>query len=82
MAVSMNIIDELQWRALTHQCTDLAAVTKELESSTVLYAGFDPTSDSLHNCEEWRARNGAERGMGPAERGMGPASYLWGWLSF
>ena len=48
MAVSMNIIDELQWRALTHQCTDLAAVTKELESSTVLYAGFDPTSDSLH----------------------------------
>ena len=48
MAVSMNIIDELQWRALTHQCTDLASVTKELESSTVLYAGFDPTSDSLH----------------------------------
>ena len=48
MAVSMSIIDELQWRALTHQCTDLAAVTKELETSTVLYAGFDPTSDSLH----------------------------------
>jgi tyrosyl-tRNA synthetase len=48
MAISMSIIDELQWRALTHQCTDLAAVTKELESSTVLYAGFDPTSDSLH----------------------------------
>ncbi len=48
MSVSMNIIEELGWRALTHQCTDLAAVTKELESSTVLYAGFDPTSDSLH----------------------------------
>ncbi len=48
MAVATNIIEELQWRALTHQCTDLAAVTKELESSTVLYAGFDPTSDSLH----------------------------------
>ena len=48
MAVSMSIIDELQWRALTHQCTDMAAVTKELETSTVLYAGFDPTSDSLH----------------------------------
>lgn len=44
----MNIIDELHWRALTHQCTDLAGVTTELESSTVLYAGFDPTSDSLH----------------------------------
>lgn len=48
MAVSMSIIDELHWRALTHQCTDLAGVTTELESSTVLYAGFDPTSDSLH----------------------------------
>ena len=48
MAVSKNIIEELQWRALTHQCTDLEAVTKELESSTVVYAGFDPTSDSLH----------------------------------
>ena len=48
MAVSKNIIEELQWRALTHQCTDLAAVTKELESKTVVYAGFDPTSDSLH----------------------------------
>ena len=48
MAVSKNIIEELQWRTLTHQCTDLEAVTKELESSTVVYAGFDPTSDSLH----------------------------------
>ena len=48
MAVSINIIEELQWRTLTHQCTDLEAVTKELESSTVVYAGFDPTSDSLH----------------------------------
>ncbi len=48
MSVSTSIIEELGWRALTHQCTDLASVTKELESSTVLYAGFDPTSDSLH----------------------------------
>ncbi len=48
MTATMNIIEELQWRTLMHQCTDLAAVTKELETSTVLYAGFDPTSDSLH----------------------------------
>ena len=48
MPASMNIIDELEWRALTHQCTDLASVKKELASPTVLYAGFDPTSDSLH----------------------------------
>lgn len=48
MTATMNIIEELQWRTLMHQCTDLAAVTKELETSTVLYAGFDPTADSLH----------------------------------
>ncbi|MCY2986187.1 MAG: tyrosine--tRNA ligase [Planctomycetota bacterium] len=48
MTATMNIIEELQWRTLMHQCTDLVAVTKELETSTVLYAGFDPTSDSLH----------------------------------
>jgi len=48
MTATMNIIEELQWRTLMHQCTDMAAVTKELETSTVLYAGFDPTSDSLH----------------------------------
>jgi len=48
VTATMNIIEELQWRTLMHQCTDLAAVNKELETSTVLYAGFDPTSDSLH----------------------------------
>ena len=48
MTATMNIIEELQWRTLMHQCTDLTAVTKELETSTVLYAGFDPTADSLH----------------------------------
>jgi len=44
----MNIIEELQWRALMHQCTDLVSVTNELKNPTVVYAGFDPTSDSLH----------------------------------
>jgi tyrosyl-tRNA synthetase len=48
VTATMNIIEELQWRTLMHQCTDLVAVTKELETSTVLYAGFDPTSESLH----------------------------------
>ena len=42
------IIDELQWRGLVHQCTDMESVKKELASSTVIYVGFDPTSDSLH----------------------------------
>lgn len=45
---SQNILDELQWRGLIHQCTDLDSLKKELASSTVIYAGFDPTSDSLH----------------------------------
>lgn len=44
----MSIINELQWRGLIHQCTDLEAVTKELNQPTILYAGFDPTADSLH----------------------------------
>ncbi len=48
MDVTLNVIEELEWRALMHQCTDLPAVAKQLETSTVVYAGFDPTSDSLH----------------------------------
>jgi len=42
------LIDELKWRGLLHQCThdDLGDVL-EKESQTV-YAGFDPTADSLH----------------------------------
>lgn len=44
----MSIINELQWRGLIHQCTDLETVTKELNQPTILYAGFDPTADSLH----------------------------------
>ena len=44
----MFIIDELQWRGLIHQCTDLESVTKILANPTVVYAGFDPTAESLH----------------------------------
>ncbi len=42
------LIDELKWRGLLHQCThdDLGDVL-EKEPQTV-YAGFDPTADSLH----------------------------------
>jgi tyrosyl-tRNA synthetase len=46
--LKMSIVEELQWRGLIHQCTDLAAVTTQLSSPTVVYAGFDPTADSLH----------------------------------
>ena len=45
----MNILEDLQWRGLIADCTDLDALTKRLEQGTItLYAGFDPTADSLH----------------------------------
>ncbi len=45
----MNLLDELQWRGLYADCTDLAALAKRLaEGPTTLYCGFDPTADSLH----------------------------------
>jgi tyrosyl-tRNA synthetase len=45
----MNILEELQWRGLLADCTDAPALGKRLaESPITLYAGFDPTSDSLH----------------------------------
>jgi tyrosyl-tRNA synthetase len=45
----MTIIDELQWRGLYADCTDLAALTERVAQGPItLYAGFDPTADSLH----------------------------------
>ena len=45
----MSILDELQWRGLINDCTDTDALTARLgKGPTVLYCGFDPTSDSLH----------------------------------
>ncbi len=44
----MNILDELNWRGLVADCTDTAELTKRLAAPTTLYAGFDPTADSLH----------------------------------
>ena len=45
----MTIIEDLQWRGLLADCTDLAALAKRLnEGPVTLYCGFDPTGDSLH----------------------------------
>lgn len=45
----MNLLEDLQWRGLVHQCSDLEGLEKLLASQQVtLYCGFDPTSDSLH----------------------------------
>ena len=44
----MNIIDELQWRGLINQSTDIDALREACEEPISLYVGFDPTGDSLH----------------------------------
>ena len=44
----MNIIDELQWRGLINQSTDIDALRAACENPITLYCGFDPTGDSLH----------------------------------
>ena len=45
----MSILEELQWRNLLADCTDPVGLTKRIaEGPITLYAGFDPTADSLH----------------------------------
>jgi tyrosyl-tRNA synthetase len=44
-----SILDELSWRGLIAQSTDLDALAAELSRGPVtVYAGFDPTAPSLH----------------------------------
>ncbi|AYJ33979.1 tyrosine--tRNA ligase [Corynebacterium xerosis] len=45
----MNIIDELEWRGLIAQSTDLDALRALAEEGPITaYVGFDPTGSSLH----------------------------------
>ena len=45
-----EILDELRWRGLIAQSTDLAALQEALASGPVTYyCGFDPTGPSLHH---------------------------------
>jgi tyrosyl-tRNA synthetase len=47
--MSAEILDELDWRGLIAQSTDLDALAAETRSGpTTVYAGFDPTAPSLH----------------------------------
>jgi tyrosyl-tRNA synthetase len=47
--VSEHILDELTWRGLIAQSTDLDALRKDLDAGPLtLYVGFDPTAPSLH----------------------------------
>jgi len=46
---SSSILDELSWRGLISQSTDLDALAAEAARGPItLYAGFDPTAPSLH----------------------------------
>ena len=48
-ATRQGVVDELRWRGLVHQTTDDAGLPGWLnEPSRAVYAGFDPTADSLH----------------------------------
>jgi tyrosyl-tRNA synthetase len=43
------LLDDLRWRGLVHQTTDDANLSAWLQlQPRTLYAGFDPTADSLH----------------------------------
>jgi tyrosyl-tRNA synthetase len=45
----MNILDDLQWRGLMADCTDLAGLRERTAQGPItLYCGFDPTAESLH----------------------------------
>jgi len=47
--MATRILEELQWRGLMQDCTDLAELGARLAAGPVtLYCGFDPTADSLH----------------------------------
>jgi tyrosyl-tRNA synthetase len=47
--VGTDILDELEWRGLIAQSTDLDAMRRDLADGVLtLYAGFDPTAPSLH----------------------------------
>lgn len=48
MSDNKNIIDELQWRGLINQSTDLEALKEATKNPITLYCGFDPTGSSLH----------------------------------
>src|SRR6185312_11637894 len=47
--VPTDILDELSWRGLIAQSTDVDALRRDLSAGPLtLYCGFDPTAESLH----------------------------------
>lgn len=49
MSIDPTLLDDLQWRGLIAQSTDLDALREALAAESVrFYVGFDPTAPSLH----------------------------------
>jgi len=49
VAPVLDVLEDLEWRGLLAQTTDREALAKDLAAGPVtVYAGFDPTADSLH----------------------------------
>ena len=44
----MNFFDELNWRGLIKDCTDVEGLKERLKTPVTCYCGIDPTADSLH----------------------------------
>lgn len=44
----MDFLEELQWRGLVKDVTDIEGLKKALSTPLTVYCGFDPTADSLH----------------------------------
>src|SRR5256885_8449614 len=44
----MNILEDLERRKLIASCTERDGLQARLAKPAVLYAGFDPSADSLH----------------------------------
>jgi tyrosyl-tRNA synthetase len=44
----MTFFEDLEWRGLVHQTTDQALAKWLADKPRTVYAGFDPTADSLH----------------------------------
>jgi len=49
MTKTFDLLSELRWRGLIHQCTDETGLAKLLaQGRQTIYIGFDPTATSLH----------------------------------
>lgn len=44
----MTFLEDLTYRGLVKDCTDLEGLTEKLKEPVTAYCGFDPTADSLH----------------------------------